>query len=89
MPGETVTYRAFISYSHSDDDIAERLHKRIEGFKPPAAVGVNERITPVFRDRDELATSSDLPQALKSALERSENLIVLCSPKAAESRWVG
>ena len=43
---------------------------------------------PVFRDRDELATSSDLAGSVKAALDESATLIVVCSPNAAKSKWV-
>lgn len=82
-------YRAFISYSHRDETAARRLHRRIESYRPPKRLsGAPRRIAPVFRDREELATSSDLPGRLKEALDGAENLVVLCSPAAAASRWV-
>ena len=42
-----------------------------------------ERLAPIFRDRDDLSSASDLSQKLGHALEDSENLIVICSPAAA------
>jgi hypothetical protein len=29
---ETFKYRAFLSYSHTDSDVAKRVHGRLEGF---------------------------------------------------------
>lgn len=86
-------YRAFISYNHGDEEIARRLHRRIESYRPPkrmtGADGVApRRIAPVFRDRDELATSADLPGRIREALAGAENLVVLCSPRAVASLWV-
>jgi len=49
---------------------------------------IPRRLRPVFRDRDELPTSAELGAQLRGALEASRNLIVLCSPRAAQSRWV-
>lgn len=46
------------------------------------------RIAPVFRDREELPTATDLGHVVNAALERSDALIVICSPSAAQSRWV-
>jgi tetratricopeptide (TPR) repeat protein len=43
----------------------------------------------VFRDRDELPSSADLSNTVKQALADSECLVVICSPAAAASRWVG
>src|SRR3546814_6145126 len=49
---------------------------------------IPERIAPVFRDRDELATSTNLGATLTQALERSSCQIVICSLAAAKSHWV-
>ena len=45
-------------------------------------------LRPIFRDRAELGASADLGGTIRDALDRSDALIVLCSPTAAESRWV-
>ena len=46
------------------------------------------RIRPVFRDREDLSSASDLGQTVEHSLADSENLIVICSPEAVASRWV-
>jgi tetratricopeptide (TPR) repeat protein len=46
------------------------------------------RLRPVFRDRDELASSATLTDSIQAALEASEALLVICSPEAVASRWV-
>jgi len=89
-------YRAFISYSHSDSRVARRLHRWLEAYRIPARlVGhasplgtVPSRLHPIFRDREELPTSADLGEQIGTALRESETLIVICSPRAAASRWV-
>ncbi|MCW3797645.1 TIR domain-containing protein [Sphingomonas sp. BN140010] len=89
-------YWAFLSYSHVDAADAEWLHKALESFRvPPELVGrraerflVPRKLTPIFRDRSELAASSDLTTEIREAIECSRHLIVLCSPAAAKSRWV-
>jgi hypothetical protein len=89
-------YPVFISYSHRDERWASWLHKAIEAYRvPKPLVGrpgrdgpIPRQIFPVFRDRDELASSADLPSVLRDALAQSAHLIVLCSPAAAQSRWV-
>ena len=88
-------YRAFISYSHADEKWAAWLHKALETYKPPKnLIGkatdygpVPTRIAPIFRDREELATSTELGDVLTEALRESACLIVICSPSAAQSRW--
>jgi tetratricopeptide (TPR) repeat protein len=89
-------YRAFISYSHSDEEWAKWLHKSLETYRVPKhLVGretdlgpVPERLNPVFRDREELASSTSLGETLTRALQQSAAQIVICSQKAAKSHWV-
>ncbi len=97
--GERLTesrYKAFISYSHRDELWASWLHKSLESYRPPRQlVGtetsrgeVPRRVAPVFRDRDELASATDLGEAVTTALRESACQIVICSPNAARSKWV-
>jgi hypothetical protein len=88
-------YFAFISYSHSDAGTARWLHRALESYRLPRAVhrepesvGLRSRLSPVFLDRAELATSAELGAEVQRALEESDNLIVVCSPASARSRWV-
>ncbi|HEY6893360.1 MAG TPA: toll/interleukin-1 receptor domain-containing protein, partial [Rhodanobacteraceae bacterium] len=89
-------YRAFLCYSHRDSDWADWLHDAIESYPiPPRLVGIATRagvipprLAPVFRDRDELPTAASLSEKVSDALAQSANLIVICSPHAAQSRWV-
>lgn len=88
-------YFAFLSYSHKDEDLAEWLHSELEQFRVPSRlVGkiteqgvIPRRLTPVFRDRQELGAATDLGEEIEQALTGSQFLIVLCSPSAARSRW--
>ncbi len=89
-------YRAFISYSHSDEEWAKWLHKALETYRmPKRLIGretefgvVPDRIAPVFRDRDELATATSLGDILTRAPQDSACQLVICSKKSAKSRWV-
>lgn len=89
-------YWAFISYSHKDTGIADWLHQKLETYRvPKSLVGtpsregeVPPRIMPIFRDREELPTSSELGDNLHKSLQQSRYLIVICSPDAAQSHWV-
>ncbi len=93
---EGFAYRAFLSYSHSDQALAKRLHREVESYRIPAklvgkatVVGkVPRRLRPIFRDREELPASGDLSAELTAALRQSMFLVVICSPAAARSRWV-
>jgi WD40 repeat protein len=89
-------FRAFLSYSQKDRDFGSWLHRSLERYRIPAGlVGTEGRdgplpatLAPIFRDRDELSASPDLPEVLRAALKDSATLIVLCSKNAASSRWV-
>ena len=91
---EQYKYRAFISYSHADEQWASWLHRALETYRVPKhLVGrdtvygtVPERFSPVFRDRDELATATSLGDTLTRALQQSAFQIVICSQKAAASK---
>ena len=95
-PRPDFKYWAFISYSHSDQASADQLHEALERYRVPRRlVGrpgrdgpVPSRIAPIFRDREELPTSSDLGHAIREALRASRYLIVVCSPSSANSIWV-
>ncbi len=89
-------YAAFISYSHADDEIGDWLHKRLERYEVPATlVGregpsgtIQRRLGKVFRDRVELSAAHDLGTEIRRALDQSEALIVLCSPRSSRSQYV-
>jgi tetratricopeptide (TPR) repeat protein len=89
-------YRAYISYSHRNEGWAKWLHHALESYRVPrkligtatARGKVPARLRPVFRDRDDLSSASDLGLTVKQALVDSENMIVVCSPDSAASRWV-
>jgi hypothetical protein len=49
---------------------------------------VGSRLAPVFRDRDELPTTSDLGETIQTALRESATLVVIGSPASAQSHWV-
>lgn len=90
------TYWCFISYSHSDDQWAKWIHRAIETYRVPrhlwgrpSAFGpLPRRLFPVFRDREELPCATDLGAKLHNVLRGSRNLLVICSARAAVSRWV-
>jgi tetratricopeptide (TPR) repeat protein len=89
-------YRAFVSYSHRDKAIGEKLFRLLDSYRPPKQLVGREtptglvppKLHPVFRDREELATAHDLSDRIRDALERSDALVVVCTPQSAQSRWV-
>src|SRR5450432_5908 len=93
---EDCRYRAFIAYSHQDENWAKWLHRTLETYRLPAhLVGtktasgiIPSRLTPIFRDRSELPSAADLARVVNQALTESANLIVICSPHSARSNYV-
>ena len=90
-------YWAFISYSSKDKIWAKWLHNKIESYGIPTQLidhpmptgdPAPRRLKPLFRDRDELAASADLGEAIQKALRESRYLIVICSKNSAISKWV-
>lgn len=87
-------YDAFISYRHAELDkfVAENLHKQLEAFNLPKSLakkrkGQKNKIERVFRDKEELPLTSNLEDPILQALQSSEWLIVICSPRLRESLW--
>jgi tetratricopeptide (TPR) repeat protein len=95
-------YAVFISYKQVDNRQLDRqwanwLHYALETYEvPPELVGkINSRgepipssLYPVFRDEEELPANADLTANIRLALEQSRTLIVICSPRAVQSRFV-
>jgi tetratricopeptide (TPR) repeat protein len=86
-------YKAFISYSHADESWARWLHKALETYRIPKRLVQKyklpgNRLTPIFRDCDELASSGSLSNVIQEVMANSEYLIVVCSRNSAQSRWV-
>lgn len=92
---ELPRYAAFISYASADAPFAQRLHRALERYRIPKALGKflltdrrkPNRIYPVFRDREELS-AGNLGERIEASLRDSGALIVVCSPNAAASPWV-
>lgn len=90
-------YDAFISYRHCELDqyVAVTLHRELESFKIPKNMykqldekGIKKRkIERVFRDRDELPITNNLADPIVNALQNSEFLLVICTPRLKESIW--
>lgn len=96
------SFRAFISFRHQDNMAsgrrwAEWLHSQLETFKIPTGLAgmpnrrfgsIPKSLYPVFLDRAELGASHALTASIHEALDRSEALIVICTPGAAKSQHV-
>jgi len=86
-PQPRITYNAFLSYSHSTDEkLAAVLQRALHRFaKRPFRL----RAVRVFRDTASLGANPALWPAIEQALAASEYLILMPSPQAAASAWVG
>ena len=89
-----VAYAAFISYRRESPDIdwAMRLQKWLEAYRTPKRLvrshHLPARLGRIFLDSEELATSGDLTNEVRTKLSIAEKLIVVCSPRAKASQWV-
>jgi tetratricopeptide (TPR) repeat protein len=97
--GETPSerrYWAFVSHSHTDGRWAAWLVRQLEAYAVPSklvgrltpAGPAPRRFRPIFRDREELAANPSLRNQIERVLDRSDYLILVCSPDAARSSWV-
>lgn len=90
--GKDYKYFAFISYKREDEKIARWLQKKLEHYKLPNSIRKDNSylpkiIRPIFKDTTDLS-GGVLEKAIKNALSSSKYLIVICSPRAAQSLWV-
>ena len=80
-------YDAFISYSHlSDAQLAPALKQGLHAFARP---WYRLRALHVFLDNTNLSANPGLWSSIEEALGRARYLILLASPPAAQSPWVG
>lgn len=90
--GQARRFSAFISYSQGDTPFVRKLHRWLEAYRLPSRLAKGSggrRLKPLFRDSDELAAAPDLTAAVRAALADADFLIVICSPRSAQSKWVG
>jgi eukaryotic-like serine/threonine-protein kinase len=88
-------YAAFMCYAHLDADVADWLRSQLENYVVPGPLRERIRVAPggrqvgkVFQDRVDLSADPDLHRKVFEALRNADSLIVLCSPPAAQSRYV-
>ena len=86
-------YYAFISYNSRDVKWGKRLQRKLEHYRMPATLcserGWNRTpIKPVFFAPMDIQPGG-LTAELQERLKYSRNLIVICSPNSAQSKWVG
>ncbi|MEZ5383850.1 MAG: toll/interleukin-1 receptor domain-containing protein [Microthrixaceae bacterium] len=80
-------YDAFISYSHAADgafapSLQDGLHKLAKPWK-------QRRALEVFRDETGLSVNPALWTSICAAMDGADYFVLLASPEAAKSEWVG
>jgi hypothetical protein len=83
-------YFAFISYKREDEEWAKWLARELDSYKLPSSLNGKDMppsLRKTFRDIDELS-AGNLPKQIYNALSKADNLIVVCSPRSANSKWV-
>lgn len=88
----SINYFAFISYKREDEKWAKWLQHKIEYYNLPTSVRkahphLPKKIQPVFKDTTDLEPGV-LADNIQEALNNSKFLIVICSPRSANSVWV-
>lgn len=82
-----MSYDGFISYSHAADGLlAPRLQAGLQKFAKP---WWKRRAVRIFRDESSLSANPHLWSSITEALDTSGWFVLLLSPDAAESEWVG
>ena len=89
---DSYDYFAFVSYKREDEEWAKWLQNELERYRLPASfrkrdTSLPRNIRPIFRDSTELS-GGVLTEKLGEALQASKYLIVICSPRSAQSVWV-
>ena len=89
---EAYKYFAFISFQSADAREAVRLQHAIESYRLLAVLckqnNVPRRIKPLYCYLNDMHAGEELMQELKSRMEQSRYLIVVCSPRSAQSVYV-
>lgn len=88
---KTREFYAFISYKREDEKWAKWLQDKLEHYKFPTNLNgrtdLPKEIRPTFRDVTNLEPGL-LEERIDAALHNSQWLIVVCSPRSAQSPWV-
>lgn len=87
-------YYAFVSYRSSDEKYAKWLQEKIEAYRLPTTVQrmssnlPKQKLRPCFRYHTDIQPN-ELKTELHNKLEQSQYLLVICTPRSAQSPWVG
>ncbi|MCQ2317772.1 MAG: toll/interleukin-1 receptor domain-containing protein [Bacteroidales bacterium] len=90
---DTYKYFAFISYNSKDTEWGKKVQRKLEGYRMPSTLcsehgWKRKPLKPVFFAPTDIQPGG-LTAELQERLRASRNLIVICSPNSARSKWVG
>jgi len=85
---QSFRWDAFVSYSASDGKFAKWLKVQLEGYGPPRDVVPDQRKLRVFLYEQDM-TESELTAGIVEHIRSSNFMIVVCSPNARRSHWIG
>jgi len=91
---EEYKYYAFVSYRSCDEKYAKWLQDKIEAYRLPTTVQKmnatlpKHKLRPCFRYHTDIQPN-ELKTELHNKLEQSKYLLVICTPRSAQSPWVG
>jgi len=94
MTMENYKYYAFVSYRSSDEKWAKWLQDKIEAYRLPTTIQKmntalpKSKLRPCFRYHTDIQPN-ELKTELRNKLEQSKYLLVICTPRSAQSPWVG
>lgn len=89
----TYKYFAFISYNAKDTEWGRRVQRKLESYRMPSTLcsqrgWQRKPLRPIFFAPTDIQPGG-LSAELQERLKASRNLIVICSPNSAKSKWVG
>lgn len=70
-------YRVFISHATSDKWIAKRICEQVE------SVGAT-----TFRDDRDIAGGDSIPDEIRNAIKRSQEILILLTPESVNRPWI-
>lgn len=84
---------AFISYNSKDLKWGKRIQRKLEHYKMPSTLcskrgWKRKPMKPIFFAPTDIQPG-ELTAEIRTRLEASRHLIVICSPNSAKSEWVG
>jgi hypothetical protein len=80
-------FDAFISYSHKDSKLAEKMSQRLRRYRPPRRSGLSKKLK-IFRDVERLTAGASLDNLLVEQIKNSRHLVLLASPDSKNSKYV-